>query len=270
MSSTHGAARNGRVAAITATLALFGAIGGAASEGTNDGFQNGNGLQFSTNATVATDYRYRGFTQTREKSALQGGVNVSWRQFYVGIWATNVDFGRVQDALGRWHDAADYEMVTHVGVKNKIGGFQLDVSASYYAFPGAYGVPPKLDYFEAKAGISREINSSLAADLQIYYSPDYQGETGHNWVFEGGLVRKLSAYGSFTPSLSARLGYSAGDEARGGYDYWYWNAGFSVLFNEYFEFDLRYYDTFGVPTAIAGSCHDRCDGRLVARITFEN
>jgi hypothetical protein len=51
MSSTHGAARNGRVAAITATLALFGAIGGAASEGTNGGFQNDNGLQFSTNAT---------------------------------------------------------------------------------------------------------------------------------------------------------------------------------------------------------------------------
>jgi hypothetical protein len=69
--------------------------------------------------------------------------------------------------------------------------------------------------------------------------------------------------------LSARIGYSAGDEKSGGIDYGYWNAGFSLLFADYFEFDLRYFDTFDMPAA-AGSCRDRCDGRVVARITFEN
>ena len=37
---------------------------------------------------------------------------------------------------------------------------------------------------------------------------------------------------------------------------------------DYFEFDIRYFDSFGVPSEIA--CTDRCDGRVVARITFEN
>ncbi len=163
-----------------------------------------------------------------------------------------------------------YEVDTYVGVKHKIRSFETDLRFIYYAYPGAYGVPQKLDYFEVKAGVSSEIRPSLTADMQIYYSPDYQGETGRNWVFEGGLTQKLATRGSLTPSLGARLGYGAGDEAKGGFDYWYWNAGFSVLFAQYFEFDLRYFDTFDVPTAIAGSCRDRCNGRVVARITFEN
>jgi uncharacterized protein (TIGR02001 family) len=171
--------------------------------------------------------------------------------------------------LARWHDAADYEVDAYVGVKQRLAGFETDLRGIYYAYPGAFGLPQKLDYVEIKAGVSRPILSALTADLQVYYSPDYLGEKGRNWVFEGGVARKLGTYGSTTPSLSARLGYSAGDETKGGFDYWFWNAGVSVLFADYFELDLRYFDTFDVPAA-AGSCRNLCDGRVVARITFEN
>lgn len=254
------------VAAGTGLLASVAIAGGWNAEVT----ESNRAVQWSTNAGYATDYRFRGFSQTREKSALQGGVDVTWRQFYAGLWATNVDFGRVTDALGRWHDAADYEVDTYFGVKQRLAGYETDVRFIYYAYPGAFGLPQKLDYFEIKAGLSREVLPALTADLQVYYSPDYQGETGPNWVFEGGATRKLGTYGSIAPSLSARLGYSAGDEAKGGFDYWYWNAGVSMTFADYFELDVRYFDTFDVPTALAGSCRNLCDGRVVARITFEN
>ena len=260
----------GALAGVAAGVAIFGASVALAGEETDEVASNPNIPQFSTNVGFASDYRFRGFSQTREKSALQGGLDATWRQFYVGAWATSVDFGRVADAQGRWHDAADYEVDSYVGVKHKIGGIETDLRFIYYAYPGAYGLPQKIDYFEVKGGVSGDISTSLTADLQIYYSPDYLGETGHNWVYEGGLTRKFGAHGPFTPSLSARLGYSAGDEAKGGFDYWYWNAGFSAVFAQYFEFDLRYFDTFDVPTALAGSCKDRCNGRVVARITFEN
>jgi uncharacterized protein (TIGR02001 family) len=245
------------------------AILGAAQAAEPDPVGTNGGPQFSANATVTSDYRFRGFTQTRERSALQGGVDVTWRQFYTGVWASNIDLGSVNNG-GRWHDVADIEVISYAGVRQKFGGFGVDLRALYYAFPGAYGLPQDLDYFEVMAGVSREIHNSLTADFKVYYSPDYQGEVGRNWVFEGGLTRKLGTFGSLAPALSARLGYSAGDESKGGFDYWYWNAGFSVIFHDYFEFDLRYYDTFDVPTAIAGSCRDSCDGRVVARITFEN
>jgi hypothetical protein len=63
-----------------------------------------------------------------------------------------------------------------------------------------------------------------------------------------------------------------GDESKGGFDYYYWNAGVSFVFADYFEFDLRYFDTFDVPSSAlgTGSCSNLCDGRVVARITFEN
>ncbi|KAB2917802.1 MAG: hypothetical protein F9K29_09135 [Hyphomicrobiaceae bacterium] len=237
------------------------------------------GPQFSVNATYTTDYRFRGFTQTREKSALQGGIDMTWRHFYVGVWATNVDFGREQDTLGRWHDAADVEVVTYAGIKHKLLGGEVDVRAIYYAYPGAFGVSnyvitPRvndLDYFEVMLGFKREIMPSLTLESKVYYSPDYQGGTGRNWVLESGLSKKLGTFGEISPSFSAMLGSSYGEESKGGIDYHYWNAGFSFLFKDYFEFDIRYYDTFDVPSAaVGGSCRDRCDGRVVARITFEN
>jgi uncharacterized protein (TIGR02001 family) len=271
MTSKQNAAHATALAVLATLVAGTGMLAAAArADGPSvDVTESGNGPRWSVNAGYVSDYRLRGFTQTREKSALQGGADFTWRRFHVGVWATNVDFGRVADALGRWHDAADYEIDAYVGVKPKFAGFDTDFSVTYNAYPGAFGLPQKLDYVELKAGVSRQLFPSLAADLQVYYSPDYQGETGPNWVLEGGLAHKLAIRGSIAPSLGARLGYSAGDEARGGFDYWYWNAGMSVIFADYFEFDLRYYDTFDVPAA-AGSCRNLCDGRVVARITFEN
>lgn len=228
--------------------------------------------QISTNATFASDYRFRGFTQTRESAALQGGFDVLWRNFYVGIWATNVDFGRGFDVVaGRWKDVAEVEVVTYAGMKHKLHGTELDFRAIYYAYPGenaqAVGYSGDLGYYELMMGITRELHPGLTGDLKVYWSPDYQGSVGHNWVVESGLSRKLGTWGSLTPALSARLGKSMGDEGNGGFDYYYWNVGMSVLFANYFEFDLRYYDTFDTPTGV--DCHRTCDGRVVARITFE-
>jgi hypothetical protein len=69
------------------------------------------------------------------------------------------------------------------------------------------------------------------------------------------------------------IGANEGEEKKGGLDYYYWNAGMSFIFADYFEFDIRYFDAFDVPTGgLTGitNCRNQCDGRVVARITFEN
>lgn len=249
----------------------------AATAGGVDGIVVGSDRpQFSVNATVASDYRFRGFTQTRESTAVQGGFDIVWKGFYSGVWASNVDFGTVFDGT-RFKEVADIEIVTYTGFKRKFQNNEVDLRAIAYFYPGNEGKiysNGDLDYFELMAAFSREIHPNLTADLTIYYSPDYFGGTGRNWVFEGGLSRKLGAWGSAKPSLSARIAHSNGDESEGGFDYWYWNAGMSVVFANYFEFDIRYYDTFDVPTGVGSngplSCKNLCDGRVVARITFEN
>lgn len=50
------------------------------------------------NAGVVSDYVFRGASQTGGNAALQGGVDVDWGAFYLGSWASNVDFGDDTDA----------------------------------------------------------------------------------------------------------------------------------------------------------------------------
>jgi uncharacterized protein (TIGR02001 family) len=265
-----------------ATSALMGAAAANAADGADRDVKayagSGGGPEFSVNATFTSDYRFRGFTQTREKSALQGGIDAVWPNFYVGLWASSVDFGN--EPLNGYKDIASVEVVPYVGFKRDVWGYKVDLRAMYYAYPGGGGQynPAKLavkdlDYFEAMVGWSREIHPGLTLSSNIYYSPDYQGSVGQNWVFETGVARKLGTYHGISPTFSALLGSNYGQESKGGMDYYYWNAGFSFLFADYFELDLRYFDTFDVPTGgLTGvtSCHNVCDGRFVARITFEN
>ena len=45
----------------------------------------------SYNAGLVTDYRYRGISQTREKAALQGGVDFAHKSgFYLGAWGSTI------------------------------------------------------------------------------------------------------------------------------------------------------------------------------------
>ena len=94
-----------RALALAAVLAISAFVGTARA---GDESENGtsNGPSVTTNATLTSDYRFRGFTQTQERAALQGGFEVTFRQFYVGLWASNVDFGDVLHA-GHWKNVAE-------------------------------------------------------------------------------------------------------------------------------------------------------------------
>jgi len=277
MQGKLGAMRAALAVVAVATSISLATASASAQDSNGNGY--GSGPKFSVNATYASDYRFRGFTQTLEKPALQGGFDVVWPHFYAGLWASSVDFGDVQDASG-FHNSADIEMIGYAGFKRKFWGTEVDLGALYYFYPGSYGIfnyaknaVKDLDFFEGMLGFKREIHPGLTLTSTIYYSPDYQGGAGQNWVFETGFARKLAPHFGITPTFSAMIGSNYGQESKGGLDYYYWNAGMSFAFADYFEFDIRYFDAFDVPTGgLTGitSCRNQCDGRVVARITFEN
>ena len=95
MQGRLGARRAVVAVAAIATSIGFGVAPASAQDANGNGNGNGHGPKFSVNATYTTDYRFRGFTQTHEKPALQGGFDVVWPYFYVGLWASSVDFGDV-------------------------------------------------------------------------------------------------------------------------------------------------------------------------------
>jgi len=86
---------------------------------------------FGGNASLVTDYRFRGITQTFGKPALQGGVDYSHSSgIYLGNWNSNVN-------EGAGFPTGNLEMDFYGGWKKSFGDFGLDLGAIYYYYPGA-------------------------------------------------------------------------------------------------------------------------------------
>ncbi len=102
---------------------------------------------FTGNLTIASDYRFRGFTQTDYNPAIQGGVDFAHKSgFYLGNWNSNVSSGIF--------NGAPIEMDFYGGWKTTFdGGFGLDLGVIYYYYPGTgeYG-PYEAKNFEAYVG----------------------------------------------------------------------------------------------------------------------
>lgn len=230
--------------------------------------ENATGAKFTVNIGITSDYMFRGFSDTNGGAAVQGGADFTYDWFYAGVWATNVDFGVLPDANGILRDVGDYAIYSYVGAKKKFDRTALDGGFIYYAYPNSPGFA-HLDFYEFYGAVNYDfLPKDLIGGVTAYYSPDYQGGVGRNWIIESTLVKNLPKFGDdWQPSMSGLLAYSDGEPSKGGFDYWYWNIGASLVL-DYFEFDLRFFDAFNIPGYI--DCDNVCDGKVVGRITFEN
>jgi uncharacterized protein (TIGR02001 family) len=202
------------LAAAAASLAM----GGAAYA------QDDTGPSVSFNVGAASDYVFRGASQTDEDPQVFGGVDVTMGQFYAGAWASNVDF----------YDSTDAEIDVYVGFKPTMGAVTVDLAAIYYGYIDA---PSGSDYayFEFKAAASVPVGKgSLGA--AVYYSPDFFGVVDDAFYYEVngsyGLTDKIS--------ISGALGRQ---ELEGPGDYTTWNVGLGFALNSHIGIDVRYHDT---------------------------
>jgi len=234
----------GRIAATT--LALFVTTGVANAA---DLFERGSMKdapvererpEFSANVALTTDYVFRGFSQTEEGPAIQGGFDVTYKMFYAGVWASNLDFGG--DDFN--NDIANIEIDVYAGITHKFGAVEADLGVIYYAYPGAEDAAGEFDYLEVKFGLSGDLTDKIGLSGTLYYSPEYFGETGETLTYEGGISIALGTYGRFSPTFTGTIGYTDFlDSAFEDGSYTYWNAGVEVGFAEKFTLDLRYWDT---------------------------
>lgn len=83
------------------------------------------------NVSAASDYRYRGISQTRLKPALQGGLDYTAGGLYLGAWASSIKW--VTDAYGD----AQIEVDLYGGYKGEIAkDLAYDVGVLTYQYPG--------------------------------------------------------------------------------------------------------------------------------------
>jgi len=81
----------------------------------------------SANVGGTSNYVWRGVSQTNDQAAISGGIDYSDESgFYLGTWASNVDFG----------DDTSAEIDFYAGYGFNAGEVAIDVGYIFYGFPG--------------------------------------------------------------------------------------------------------------------------------------
>lgn len=103
----------------------------------------------SANVTIASEYVWRGLTQTDGEPAIQGGFDYAHESgFAAGIWGSNVDFGGAQS-----------EFDLYASYSGEMNDFGYEVGYIAYRYPGSVGN----DFNEAYIG-----GSYAGANLTYY------------------------------------------------------------------------------------------------------
>lgn len=230
---------------------------------------------FSANTALTTEYVFRGFSQSAEGAAVQGGFDATCGIFYAGVWASSLNWS---DGAAAAPNNASVEMDWYLGIKPVTGPVTWDLGVIYYTYPNArrFAVGGNNEYVELKIGASAEVWKKGTLGGTVYYSPEYQYNTGNVWTLEGSFAQELPKLGIFTPTFSSLVGYqTSNDTARYGAffgnldsSYWYWNAGMSFAFLEKWSLDVRYWDTSMGSSVFCKGNIFQCDERVVGTLKF--
>jgi uncharacterized protein (TIGR02001 family) len=174
--------------------------------------------EVTATVTATSDYDFRGITQTRQNPALQGSIDyASEKGFYVGAWASNVDFGGDEN----------WELDLYGGLS---GGetFPWDVGIVWYTYPQSNDL---YDFAEIYASLGWKWLKG-----KVWYSNDFGGLGDDAFYYEGDASVPLPA--NF--GLDLHAGYS--DGAYWDKDsYFDWSVGFTYTIG-HFDLGLKWVD----------------------------
>lgn len=213
-----------RTKPLATALAALATIAAAGAAHAGDG-------PFTANVGLVSDYAYRGWSQTDERPALQGGFDYAHDSgLYAGVWGSNVSW--LSDSNPNVHNSLELDI--YGGYKGTVGAIGYDVGLLQYYYPGSY---PKgfnsPDTLEGYIGLSWEF-------LSFKYSYAFTDLFGYE-KSDGSQYYDLGAAvdvgGGFT--LAAHVGYS---DIKGQDDYTDWKLGVTKEFGG-FNFGLHYVDT---------------------------
>lgn len=140
-------------------IALGAAVAAALSSGVAS-------AEVTANAAIASNYIWRGVTQTVDQAAAQGGIDWGFGPgFYLGTWVSNVDFSDI----GAGVYGKGYEMDLYAGWGGETGSFGYDLGAITYQYP----VTPEINFTELYVSGTYKVLT-----LGLNYTVD--AASGHN------------------------------------------------------------------------------------------
>ena len=197
----------------------------------------GSGFSVSGGATLVSDYRFRGISQTDKRFAVQGTFSIAHKSgFYGTVWGSSID-----DYV---YNGADQEIDLSAGYRKTFGNTTVDGGMLYYYYPGSGGI--NSDFFEPYLSVAQAFGP-VTAKVTANYAPKQSAlSIGLGREDNLYLAGDLSAAIPKTPvSLTAHLGHSFGPSYLTiGKEYTDWGFGGSVTVKN-FTAGLSYVDTSG-------------------------
>ncbi|SNS99369.1 TorF family putative porin [Sphingopyxis indica] len=164
--------------------------------------EDSSGISISGTATVVSDYRFRGFSQSNEEAAIQGGFTISHDSgLYIGTWGSSIGFanGTEIDVVGGY----SHELVP---------GLTADIGATLYLYPGT----ADSSIIEPYLAMSGDIGPA-SIKTAIAWAPSGQDSLGDDsgvYIYTDAGVAIPS-----TPfSLNGHIGFAKSDSFLGGAD----------------------------------------------------
>ncbi|MCL6250923.1 TorF family putative porin [Altererythrobacter sp. KTW20L] len=156
-------------------------------------------IEISGNASIVSQYRFRGVDLSGGDPAIQGGIDFGLPSgFYVGTWGSSLD----ENTVGFGHTELDI----YGGWSSEIApGVTFDVGGLYYLFPNAG--PGDFDYYELYTSLGFEFGPA-GLEVGVAYSPkqDSLGGTDNFYIYtDVGVGIPDSPI-----SINAHLGYTDG------------------------------------------------------------
>lgn len=113
-------------------------------------------IDLSANVGFTSNYIYRGMTQTKDSPAIQGGVDLGYKNFYIGAWGSNVEFGDGKNSL---------ETDIYAGYKNEFEGIEYNIGAMQYIYAN---MSDEYNFAEVYFGLSKDFEKfGLSAKYSV-------------------------------------------------------------------------------------------------------
>jgi len=202
--------------------------------------------------TAATDYVFRGVSQSDEQPTWQAGLDYAHSSgFFAGLFAAGIDYPATRFRA----DTGDVELDAYLGYGRPVGrNFAWELALFRYSFPESDANDKDYD----ELGLNFYYRDSIRFGATV--SNDARSGGASAWTAELELRRPLG-HGVQLSGMLGRYTFARSDWK----DYLYWDLGVSATKGPW-TFDLRWFDTSDEAETLAGPYLTR--DRVVASVTI--
>jgi len=182
---------------------------------------------------IASDYRFRGISQSNRAWATQAQLNWSISDgYYAGTWISKTNWNGL---AGKLDHSPTYEVDLYAGKHFDLGGSDLNVEAYYYAYPDArpsvFGTTKPASYVEGIFQLSHTFGA-LALTATGAVSPELSFGGGTGGYVEGTASYPLADW----LTLSGNIGHQWAQNAPS--DYSHFDLGLTASWRNW-SLDMR-------------------------------